>query len=97
MAMVGTDRLLGAALLRGRRRVRISFGEPIPVPESSRSGFLAGDRDLARSPVVERVWPQVRAQVQTLRERPQVAAAGGTGALLAIAGAVLLWRRRRRH
>ena len=49
MAMVGTDRLLSAALLRGRHRIGISFGEPVPVPDASRAGFPAGDREARRS------------------------------------------------
>jgi 1-acyl-sn-glycerol-3-phosphate acyltransferase len=95
MGMVGTDRLLAAALLRGRHRIRISFGETIQVPEESRASFLGGDREAAKRLVTERVWPQVRAQVQTLRDRPAVAAAGGGGTLILLAG--LLLRRRRRH
>jgi len=92
MAMVGTDRLLSAALLRGRHRIGISFGEAISIPDASRAGFLAGDREAARRLVSETVWPQVRGQVQTLRERPALTAAGGAGTLIVIAG--LLWRRR---
>jgi 1-acyl-sn-glycerol-3-phosphate acyltransferase len=94
MAMVGTDRLLRAALLRRRHRIRISFGDAIDVPEPSRAGFLAGDREAAKRLVTETVWPQVRAQVQTLRTRPAAAAAGGGGTLLVL-GALLLRRRRR--
>jgi len=97
MAMVGTDRLLAAALLRGRHRVRISFGEVIPVPDPPRAGLLAGDREAARRLVTDRVWPQVRAQVQALRERPEVAAAGGGGTLLLLVGLLLLGRRRHRQ
>ena len=97
MAMVGTDRLLAAALLRGRHRIRISFGEVIPVPEPSRVGFLAGDRETARRLVTDRVWPEVRAQVQALRERPALAAAGGGGTLIVLAALLLLLRRRRRQ
>jgi 1-acyl-sn-glycerol-3-phosphate acyltransferase len=94
MAMVGTDRLLSAALLRGRHRIRISFGESVPVPDDVREGFLAGDCDAAKRLLRDDVWPQVRAQVQTLRERPALAAGGG-GTLVLGAG-FLLWRRRRR-
>lgn len=95
MAMVGTDRLLSAALLRGRHRIGISFGEPVPVPDASPAGFPAGDREAARRLVTETVWPQVRAQVQALRERPALTAAGGASTLMLVAG--LLLRRRRRH
>jgi 1-acyl-sn-glycerol-3-phosphate acyltransferase len=95
MAMVGTDRLLAAALLRGRHRIRISFGEVIAVPELSRAGFLAGDREAARRLLGDRAWPQVRAQVQALREHPQAAAASGGGTFILLAGLLLL--RRRRH
>jgi 1-acyl-sn-glycerol-3-phosphate acyltransferase len=96
MAMVGTDRLLAAALLRGRHRIRISFGEMIAVPEPARAGFLAGDREAARRLVTDRVWPEVRAQVQALGDRPAVAAAGGAGTLIVVAGLLLLRRRRKR-
>jgi 1-acyl-sn-glycerol-3-phosphate acyltransferase len=96
MAMVGTDRLLAAALLRGRHRIRISFGELIGVPEPSRAGFLAGDREAARRFVTDRAWPEVRAQVQALRERP-AAAATGSGTLMLLAGLFWLGRRRRRR
>jgi len=95
MAMVGTDRLLAAALLRRHHRIRISFGEAIAVPEPSRAGFLAGDREAARRLVTDRVWPQVRTQVKALRERPEMAAAGGGGTLILLAGLLLLRRRRR--
>jgi len=95
MAMVGTDRLLAAALLRGRHRIRISFGAPIAVPEDSRASFLAGDREAARGLIVDTVWPQVRMQVKALRDRPVVTAVGGSSTLLLFAG--LLLRRRRRR
>jgi 1-acyl-sn-glycerol-3-phosphate acyltransferase len=95
MAMVGTDRLLAAALLRGNHRIRISFGEVVAVPEPARAGFLAGDREAARRLVTDRVWPEVRAQVQALRERPAVAALGGGGILVLLAGLLLLRRRAR--
>jgi 1-acyl-sn-glycerol-3-phosphate acyltransferase len=94
MAMVGTDRLLAASLLRGRHRIRISFGEVIAVPEPSRTRFLAGDRQAARLLITDRVWPEVRGQVQALRDRP-AAAAGGGGTLMVLAGLLLLRRRRR--
>jgi 1-acyl-sn-glycerol-3-phosphate acyltransferase len=93
MAMVGTDRLLSAALLRGRYRIGISFGETVPITDTSREGFLAGDREAARRLVTETVWPEVRAQVEALRERPALTA-GGAGTLVLIAG--LLLRRRQR-
>jgi 1-acyl-sn-glycerol-3-phosphate acyltransferase len=95
MAMVGTDRLLSAALLRGRHRIRISFGDAVEIPHDIREGFLAGDREAAKRLLTEDVWPQVRAQVQTLRERPKLAAAGGGGTLLLLGG-VLIYRRHRR-
>ena len=95
MAMVGTDRLLSAALLRGRHRIRVSFGEAIAVPAETREGFLAGDREAAKRFISEAVWPQVRAQVKTLRERPRLTAAGAGSALLVVIGLVL-WHRRRR-
>ncbi len=94
MAMVGTDRLLSAALLRGRHRIGISFGEPVPVPDTSRADFKAGDREAAKRLVTDTVWPEVRAQVQALRERPALKAAGGASMLILVAG--LLWRRRPR-
>jgi len=94
MAMVGTDRLAAASLLRGRHRIRISFGEVIAVPEPSRARFLAGDRQAARLLITDRVWPEVRAQVQALRDRPAAAAAGGGGTLMVLAGLLLLRRRR---
>jgi 1-acyl-sn-glycerol-3-phosphate acyltransferase len=97
MAMVGTDRLLAAALLRGRHRIRISFGELIGVSEPSRAGFLAGDREAARRFVTDRAWPEVRAQVQALRERPAAAAATGSGTLMLLAGLLWLSRRKRRR
>jgi 1-acyl-sn-glycerol-3-phosphate acyltransferase len=94
MAMVGTDRLLSAALLRGRHRIGVSFGETVPIPDTSREGFLAGDREAARRLVTETVWPQVRAQVQALRVGPALTAASGASTLILVAG--LLLRRRRR-
>ena len=96
MAMVGTDHLRAAFLLRGRHRIRISFGEVIGVPEPSRARFLVGDRQAARLLITDRVWPEVRAQVQALRDRPAAAAAaGGGGTLMVLAGLLLLRRRRR--
>jgi 1-acyl-sn-glycerol-3-phosphate acyltransferase len=94
MAMVGTDHLLAAAFLRRHHRVRISFGEPIPAPEDARVGFFAGDREAAKRLIVDTVWPQVGRQVKTLRERPAVAATGGSAFALVI-GALALRRRRR--
>lgn len=95
MAMVGTDRLRAASLLRGRHRIRISFGEVIAVSEPARASFLAGDRRAAKLLITDRVWPEVRAQVQSLRERPAAAAVGGGGSLMVLAGMLLLQRRRR--
>jgi 1-acyl-sn-glycerol-3-phosphate acyltransferase len=95
MAMVGTDRLLSAALLRGHHRIAISFGETVAISDAWRAGFLAGDRDAARRLVSETVWPEVRAQVQALRERPALTAASGAGTLIVVAGLVLRRRQRR--
>jgi 1-acyl-sn-glycerol-3-phosphate acyltransferase len=97
MAMVGTDRLLSAALLRGRHRIGVSFAQAIPIPDTSRAGFLAGDREAARRLVSETVWPEVRAQVQALGERPALRAAGGAGTLILVTGLLLRRRTRRRR
>jgi 1-acyl-sn-glycerol-3-phosphate acyltransferase len=93
MAMVGTDRLRAAALLRGRHRIRISFGEAVAADEQTRSGFLAGDRDAARRLIRERLWPRVKDQVEALRARP-AAAAGGGGIMLVL---IAIWLVRRRR
>lgn len=95
MAMVGTDRLMSAALLRGRHRIGVSFGATVPIPDTSRAGFIAGDREAARRLVTETVWPEVRAQVQALRERPALTAAGGASTLILVVGLLLRQRRRR--
>jgi hypothetical protein len=87
-----------AALLRGRHRIGISFGEAVPIADTSRARFLGGDREAARRLVSERVWPEVRAQVQALRERPALTATGGGSTLVLVAGLLLRrrWRRTRK-
>jgi hypothetical protein len=91
MAMVGTDRLLRAVILRRWNRIRISFGEPVTSDETTRSRYTAGDREAARRLVRDRLWPRVSEQVVALRSKQ--GAAGG-GLLLALVGVILLRRRR---
>lgn len=82
-AITGTERLFIGPLPRPGR-VRVSFGEPIPVSRLESTPEAAGEL------VEETLWPEVESQFRLLRSRPTLIAAG-----LAAIGLGALIRRRR--
>ncbi len=86
-AITGTEKLFAGPLPRPGR-VRVSFGEPIPVPQAEPTPEAAGEL------LDGRVWPEVESERQRLLTHPGVIA-GGLAAL-GLAGGLAARKRRKR-
>jgi len=88
-AITGTEKLFVGSVIPRPRKVRLAFGEAIPV------AALAATPEVAAALVDEQLWPEVETQFRGLKLRPGLIAAGL--AALGLGGAALARSHRRRR